>query len=129
MVIYAWKLLPPVHKKHTCNSEAKRTDFDLSLFADDTTIIGNGQEIDIGKELIEEVMETLKSKLTNKGRACYLWGLRNWQYKNVRNLVRQGKDTKMRLQRAGKVWSTIRKRFIKCMLSKTTQAKVFEAVC
>ena len=33
----------------------------------------------------------------------------------------------MRLHRAGKVWSTIRKRFIKCKLSKTTQAKVFEA--
>ena len=37
------------------------------------------------------------------------------------------KDTKMRLQRAGKVWSTIRKRFLTCKLSKVTQAKVFEA--
>ena len=37
------------------------------------------------------------------------------------------KDTKMRLQRAGKVWSTIRKRFLKCKLSKITHAKVFEA--
>ena len=34
----------------------------------------------------------------------------------------------MRLQRAGKVWSTIRKRFLKCILSKVKQAKVFE-VC
>ena len=33
----------------------------------------------------------------------------------------------MRFQRAGKVWSTIRKRFLKCNLSKVTQAKVFEA--
>ena len=33
----------------------------------------------------------------------------------------------MRLQRAGKVWSTIRKRFLKCKLSKVAQAKVFEA--
>jgi len=31
--------LPPVHKKYTFNSEAIRTDFDLSLFADDTTIM------------------------------------------------------------------------------------------
>ena len=48
--------LPPVHKKHTFNSEATRTEFDLSLFADDKTIIGNNQEIAIGKEIIEEVM-------------------------------------------------------------------------
>ena len=33
----------------------------------------------------------------------------------------------MRLQRAGKVWATIKKRFLKCKLSKITQAKVFEA--
>ena len=37
------------------------------------------------------------------------------------------KTTKMKLQRAGKVWSTIRNRFLKCKLSKVTQAKVFEA--
>ena len=41
--------LPPAHKKYTFNSEAKRTDFDLSLFADDTTIIGNNQDIGMGK--------------------------------------------------------------------------------
>ena len=33
----------------------------------------------------------------------------------------------MRLQRAGIVWSTIRKRCMKCKLSETIQAKVFEA--
>ena len=37
------------------------------------------------------------------------------------------KDTKMRFQRAGQVWATIKKRFLKCKLSKITQAKVFEA--
>ena len=59
--------LPPVHKKYTFNSEAKRTDFDLSLFPDDTTIIGNGQEIDMGKELIEEVMGKFEEQ-TNKSK-------------------------------------------------------------
>ena len=32
----------------------------------------------------------------------------------------------MRLQRAGKVWETIKKIFLMCKLSKITQAKVFE---
>ena len=33
--------IPTVHKKYPVNSEAKRTEFDLSLFADETTIIGS----------------------------------------------------------------------------------------
>ena len=37
------------------------------------------------------------------------------------------KKTKMRLQRAGEVYSTKRERFLKYKLSKVTQAKVFEA--
>ena len=59
--------LPPVHKQYTFNSEAKRTEFDLSLFADDTTIIGNNQEIAIGKEITEEVMGNFEEQ-TNKSK-------------------------------------------------------------
>ena len=120
--------LPPVHKKYTFNSEAKRTDFDLSLFADDTTIIGNGQEIDMGKELIEEVMGNFEEQTNKSKEEHVIFG--DPESGNTRMLgtwLGREKDTKMRLQRAGKVWSTIRKRFIKCKLSKTTQAKVFEA--
>ena len=36
--------------------------FDLSLFANDAIVIGNGQQIEIGKEVIEEGCETLKSR-------------------------------------------------------------------
>ena len=52
--------LPPVHKKYTANSEARRTEFDFSLFADDTTIIGSDEELAMGKDIIEEVMGNLK---------------------------------------------------------------------
>ena len=48
--------LPPVRKKYTINSEARRTEFDLPFFADDTTIIGSSEEIAMRKEIIEEVM-------------------------------------------------------------------------
>ena len=58
---------PPLHKKYTFNSEAKRTNFDLSLFADDTTIIGSNQEIAMGKEVIEEVMGNFEEQ-TNKSK-------------------------------------------------------------
>ena len=57
--------LPPVHKKYTFNSEAKRKVFDLSLFADDTIIIGSNQEKAMGKEIIEEVLGNFEEQ-TNK---------------------------------------------------------------
>ena len=57
--------LPPVHKKYILNLEAKGKDLDLSLFADGTTTIGNGHEIEIRKELIKEVMGNSEEQ-TNK---------------------------------------------------------------
>jgi len=54
--------LPPVHKEYTFNSEAKRTNSDLSLFADDTSIIGSNQEIAMGREIIEAVMGNFEDK-------------------------------------------------------------------
>ena len=122
------KSLPPAHKKYTFNSEAKRTDFDLSLFADDTTIIGNNQEIGMGKDIIEEVMGNFEEQTNKSKEEHVIFG--DSESGNVRMLgtwLGHEKDTKMRLQRAGKVWSTIRKRFLKCKLSKVTQAKAFEA--
>ena len=59
--------LPPVNKNYIFNSEAKRTDFDLSLFADDTTIIASNQGIAMGKEIIEEVMGNFEEQ-TNKSK-------------------------------------------------------------
>ena len=67
--------LPPVHKKYTFNSEAKRTGFDLSLFADDTTIIGSSQEIEMGKKIIEEVMGDLKSRQIYQRKSMLFWGM------------------------------------------------------
>ena len=120
--------LPPIHKKYTFNSKAKRTEFDLSLFADYTTIIGSNLEIARGKEIIEDVMWNFEEQ-TNKSKEEHVV-IGDSESGNVRMLgtwLGHGKDTKMRLQRAGKVWSTSRKRFLKCILSKVIQAKVFEA--
>ena len=85
--------LSNVHKKYPFNSEAKRTEFVLLLFANDTTIFGINQEIVMGKEIIEEVMGKLKSRQV-KRRECYLWGFREWQCKNTRTLVRTWKRHK-----------------------------------
>ena len=120
--------LPPVHKKYTFNSEAKRTNFDLSLFAGKTTIIGSNQDIAMGKEIIEGVMGNFEEQTNKSKEEHVIFG--DSESGNLRMLgtwLGHEKDTKMRLQRTGKVWSTIRKSFLKCKFSKATQAKVFEA--
>ena len=40
----------------TFNSEAKNTTITMSLFAEDTTIIGMREEVEEGKQVIEKVM-------------------------------------------------------------------------
>ena len=118
--------LPPV-KEYTFNSETKRKDFALSLFADDTTTVGNGQEIDTGKELIEEAMRNFEEQTNKLKEEHVIFG--DSESGNTRTLgtwLDRETDTKMRVQRPGKLWSTIRRRFTKCMLSKSTKVKVFE---
>ena len=104
--------LPPVHKKYTMNSEARNTEFDLSFFADDTTIIGSSEEIAMGKEIIKEVMGEFEEQINKSKEEHVIFG--DLESGNIRMLgtwLGHEKDTKMRLQRAGKVWATIKKRF------------------
>ena len=60
--------LPPKNVKNTFNSEAKNTTLTLSLFADDTTIIGMSDEIEEDKQIIEKVMGELKREPMNQRR-------------------------------------------------------------
>ena len=48
--------LPPRNVKNSFNSEAENATLTMSLFADDTTIIGMSDEIEEGKRIIEKVM-------------------------------------------------------------------------
>ena len=82
----------------------------------------------MGKEIIEEVMGGFEEQTNKSNEEHVIFG--DLESGNIRMLgtwLGQEKDTKMRLQRASKVWATIKKRFLKCKLSKITQAKVFEA--
>ena len=82
----------------------------------------------MGKDIIEEVMGNFEEQTNKSKEEHVIFG--DSESGNVRMLgtwLGHEKDTKMRLQRASKVWPTVRKRFLKCKLSKVTQAKVFEA--
>ena len=82
----------------------------------------------MGKEITEVVIGNFEEQTNKSKEEHVIFG--DSESGNVRMLgtwLGHEKDTKMRLQRAGKVWSTIRKRFLKCKLSKATQARVSEA--
>ena len=49
--------LPPKHLKNSFNLEASSTRLEMSLLADDTTVIGTQEEITDGKKIIEKVMK------------------------------------------------------------------------
>ena len=59
--------LPLKNVKNTFNSEAKNTTLTMSLFADDTTIIGMNDEINEGKQIIQKVMGEFEER-TNESK-------------------------------------------------------------
>ena len=77
--------LPPTHKDYYFNSEQREHNF-LSLFTDDTTSIGGNQEIAMGIEIIEEVMENFE-KQTNKSSQEHVIS-RDSESGNTRHLAR-----------------------------------------
>ena len=59
--------LPPKNVKNTFNSEAKNATLTMSLFADDTTIIGMNDEIDEGKQITQKIMGEFEER-TNESK-------------------------------------------------------------
>ena len=59
---------PSTNVKDTLNSEAKNVKLTMSLFANDTTIIGMNDEIEEGKQIIQKVMGSLKREPMNQKR-------------------------------------------------------------
>ena len=119
--------LPPKDVRNTFNSEAKNTTLTISLFADDTTIMGMNNEIDDGKQIIQKVMGEYEEKTNESKEEKMESGARDG--KEIRMLGKymgNKHDTKMRIKRAARAWMQIMKRFMKCKLSKKMQAKVIE---
>ena len=119
--------LPPKHLKNSFYSEASSTRLKMSLFADDTTVIGTQEEITEGKMIIENIMRQFE-ELTNVDKEENFGSEESENIRMLGTWLGRKTDRKHRMQRAGKAWATIRKRFRKCRISKVTQAKVCE-VC
>ena len=119
--------LPPKNAKNTFNSAAKNTTLTMSLFADDTTIIGMNDEIDEGKQIIQKVMGEFEERANESKEEKIEFGARDSEeIRMLGTYMGNEHDTKMRIKRAARMWMQIKKRFMKCKLSRKTQDKVVE---
>ena len=58
--------IPSSEQTGKFNSEAKRTHFSISLFADDTTVLGTAEEMEQGCQAIKETMQVFEEKNNEK---------------------------------------------------------------
>ena len=110
------------------NSEAILVVLLLSLFADDTTVVGCGEELERGVAKVKEVMgrfeeknnddkeEVLEFGSSESGRIRMLGSFMGWK-----------EDVEERLKRGRKAWWVTKKRLRGAKISRRCQARVVEA--
>ena len=99
----------------------------MSLFADDTTIPGNKDEIETGCEVIEETMQPFEEKSNMKKEETLLFG--HQESGEIRMLgcwTDLAVDTNKRNRRAGSLWAKVRPQLVKSRKSKREQAIVVQ---
>ena len=128
-----WSYLPgnrfPPQRRGQQNSDASQKIFTLSLFADDTTVIGHNDEVEEGKRIVERCLLEFEEQTNLDKEEKMVFGdeKNNTELRMLGTWMENNNDTTKRIQRAGKNWATIKRRFLKCRLTKRTQAKVVEA--
>ena len=127
-----WSWIPgyniPGEKRETYNSEAKDVVFNISLFADDTTIIGTKSEIDSGVNSIKTVMRRFEEENNEDKEESLKFG--EEESEAIRMLgvwMGPDADNKNRIKRAGGLWAKIKNQLRGSGLPLKTRARVVEA--
>ena len=110
------------------SSEAETRMVTMSLFADDTTIVGRRDEIEEGTEIVKRIMEEFEEKNNDDKEESLEFG--SEEGKKIRMLgswVGPEEDIKNRKKRAGALWFRVKNRLKNTRLSKRRQARIFEA--
>ena len=109
-------------------SDAVEVRITESLFADDTTEIGEKDELTVGLQVVKEVMGRFEERNNEDKEEALDFG--SDEAGEVRMLgcwVGWQNDVKNRLSRAGKAWFAVKPRLVGSKLSRRKQAKVVEA--
>ena len=110
------------------HSEAVEVWVDLSLFADDTTVVGDEEELEEGVEEIKRVMSQFEERNNDDKEEKLIFGSEDsGEVRMLGCWMGWKKDVSQRLSRAGKAWAKVRGRLVGSKLPKKMQARVVEA--
>ena len=110
------------------SSETESGMVSMSLFADDTTIVGRRDEIEAGTEIVKKIMGDFEEKSNDDKEEKLEFG--SEEGKKIRMLgswIGPEEDIKNRKKRAGALWCKVKKKLMHTRLSKRRQARIFEA--
>ena len=113
-------------EKYSSETETRR--ISLSLFADDTTIIGTKAEIERGVEVVKSVMSNFEEKNNDDKEEELIFGSEEGRAtRMLGSWMGAEEDLKNRKKRAGALWAKVKHQLKVTKLSKRRQATIFEA--
>ena len=119
--------LPNPDKVDKYNSEASTVVFSLSMFADDTTPIGDTEELEDGVTAMKAVMETFE-ETNNESKDKLEFGKEeSGETRMLGVWCGPKEDLKHRKKRAGVLWAKVKARLKNTKITKKQQARVVEA--
>ena len=109
------------------NLEAIQIVLDKSLFADDTTVVGNKEEIDAGVNKTKEVMNRFEERNNDHKEEALMFGEEDsGSIRMLGSWMGWEDDVKQRLSRGRGAWFKCRSRLKGIRISKKMQARVIE---
>ena len=110
------------------NSEARSHHFTSSLFADDTTLLGEEKEMQAAVPKIKETMEEFEEKNNCSKEEKMIFGdMLGERTRMLGCWMGNTEDLKQRKARAGKAWFKVKQQLKRSRLHKRTQARIVQA--
>jgi hypothetical protein len=110
------------------NSEAKRRRVDKELFADDTSLIGQKKEMEIGVPAVKEVMSWYEERNNDDKEEEVLFGTEDGgKIRMLGTWLGPDDDIKQRKKKAGAAWFKVKGQLKGSKLSKKCQAQITQA--
>lgn len=118
----------PGNRSEKPNSEAKRVRIDLSLFADDTTVVGRKKELVEGLKITKDIMSKFEEKNNDDKEEELVFGTEEGEkIRMLGSYIGNKEDIKQRIKRANGAWAKTKRRLKGSKLSKKMQARIVEA--
>ena len=119
--------IPDINKIEKPNSEAKDLEINLSLFADDTTIIGERRELDEGVQIVKDVTESFEQRNNEDKEEKAVFGTTEADETRMLGCwLGHKQNVKNRIMGAGMLWTKVRGQLLKSKLSKRKEEQIVQ---